>query len=206
MREYRWVVFTVLQRASYIWNRGCGVVVGRRKWISVWINAMCERLTTCWKSCWFSGKGHLCRFPWPSWGCDCDGTTVSQQRITPLVCAHVKHTGLSQCFSVDYFISIFTQLCNRTKTASKQNWSKTPYMGKKRKKKKLPLRVSGRWQPLAVTSWFTPFCPGHSILPRQHPQFRSTSRTKDSPEAWLVSLNRIQTNNLPRSHGFTAHW
>lgn len=59
---------------------------------------------------------------------------------------------------------------------------------------------------VTVTSWFTPFCPGHSILPRQHPQFRSTSTTKDSPEAGLVSLNKIQTNNLPRSHGFTTHW
>lgn len=42
------------------------------EWVSVWINSMCDGLTTLCKSCWFSAKGHLCNFPWPSWGCECD--------------------------------------------------------------------------------------------------------------------------------------
>ena len=48
-----------------------------------------------------------------------------------------------------------------------------------------------------VTSWFTPFCPAHSTLSIRPPPFRNTSTPKGSPQAWPVSLNKIQTNNLP---------
>lgn len=73
------------------------------KWVSVWINSMCECLTTLWKSCWFSAKGHLCHFPWPSWGCDCDSEQFPLCRMavflyTVCVCVHERHTGSKHGF------------------------------------------------------------------------------------------------------------
>lgn len=200
MREYCWVAFKVLQQASYIWNWGC-VVVGRRKWVSVWINAMCEHVG---KVADLVKKAICAVFP------DLHGavTVTAQQSHWGLHCVSAPKIHMIQMISVlqcRLFYDIFTQFCKWAKTVTKQNQSKTPYIVEKRKN--IPLCVSGRKHSftVTVTSWFTPFCPGHSILPRQRPQFRSTSTTKDSPEAWLVSLNKIQTNNLPRSHGFTTH-
>lgn len=55
--------------------------------------------------------------------------TATAPRITLVVRLPVKYTkGLSQCFNVDYFISIFTQFWKWEKTVTTQNQSKTLYV------------------------------------------------------------------------------
>lgn len=54
---------------------------------------------------------------------------------TGCVSARKIHKGLSPCFNVDYFISIFNQFCKWAKTVTTQNQPKTPYVGEKRKKR-----------------------------------------------------------------------
>lgn len=81
-------------------------------WGSVWINSMCERLTTLWESCWFSTKGHLCHFLWPSRGCDCDNGQFPLCRMAVF---------LYKCVFVIACLYIF--VCVLSESADTSQWS-----------------------------------------------------------------------------------
>lgn len=81
---------------------------GRKKckWVSVCINSMCECLTTLWKSCWFSAKGHLCHFLWPSWRCDCDSEQFPHCKMALFLCAIAVNECLWVCI---LYVSVYVK-------------------------------------------------------------------------------------------------
>lgn len=108
------------------------------------------------------------------------------------VSARKIHKGLSQSFNVDYFISIFTQFCKWAKTVTKQNQSKTPYMGEKRKKKSHSVSPGGgipsqwRWpRDLLLFALVTAFCQDSVHNSGAHKQPRTVQRPGWS--AWTKS-------------------
>lgn len=191
MREYCRFL-KVLDGANLLEQTLCGDYMMLLEGVNglVWINAMCERLTTCWKSCWFSGKGHLCCFLWPSRGCDCHSTPVSL-RITLFVCLHIKYKriSLSQHFNEEYVISIFTQFWKWANTSHYAEPIKNTLYGEK---KPCSLSPSGgipsQWlwpHDLLLFALVTAFCQYNVHNSGAHQQ----PRTVQSPgwSAWTKS-------------------
>lgn len=158
------------------------------KGVNAWMKSMCEWLTTLWKSCWFGGKDHLCCF-----SLTFTGLWVWQQAILSVGELHFTYIHVS--LHIWHFL-----ICRYTFGSSGFHFILLDTLVTTNKLSKSAILREKISPGSGVPSWrgWPPHYPNHS--------FSNTSTTKDSPESRLVSLNKIQTNNLPHCHRFTAHW